>query len=135
MTTATQKKTVLLIDDDADFVASVSSVLEAEGYTVLEAQSGQEGLERLVERPDVVVLDIMMETSTEGYSVSEAIQVSEEFGPYHDIPIIMVSSIRESPDELFPRAPEVDVIRPRRYLTKPLDIPAFLQAIRDMAGG
>lgn len=135
MTTATRKKTVLVIDDDADFAASVRSVLEAEGYTVLEAPSGREGLERLSERPDVVVLDIMMETSTEGYGVSEAIQLSDEYGRYQDIPIIMVSSIRESPDELFPRAPEVDMIRPRRYLTKPLDVPAFLEAVRDMVGG
>ena len=135
MTTAGQQKTVLVIDDDADFTASVRSVLEAEGYAVLEAVSGRQGLERLGEGPDVVVLDIMMETSTEGYGVSEAIQFSEEYQPYQDVPIIMVSSIQESPDERFPRAPEVDMIRPRRYLTKPLDMTAFLQAVRDMAGG
>ena len=135
MATATQKKTVLIIDDDDDFTTSVRSLLEAEGYAVLAAQSGREGLDRLGESPDVVVLDIMMETSTEGYSVSEAIQFSEAHEPHRDIPIIMVSSIQESPDERFPRAPEVDMIRPRRYLTKPIDIPAFLQAVREVTGG
>ena len=42
----------------------------------------------------------------------------------------MVSSIQESPDDRFPRAPEVDMIRPDRYLTKPLDIPKFLEIVR-----
>jgi hypothetical protein len=39
----------------------------------------------------------------------------------------MVSSIEESPDERFPMSAEVEMIRPDRYLTKPLDIPQFLQ--------
>jgi CheY-like chemotaxis protein len=72
----------------------------------------------------------MMETTTEGYGVSEAIKYDERYQAYSAIPVIMVSSIQESPDELFPRAPEVDMIRPDRYLTKPLDVPRFLEVVR-----
>jgi hypothetical protein len=42
----------------------------------------------------------------------------------------MVSSITETPDELFSRAGELDMIRPDRYLTKPLDIPRFLEVVK-----
>jgi CheY-like chemotaxis protein len=127
----TGAKTILIIDDDEDYVASVRAMLESDGFTVLEASSGKAGLEKLVEhRPDLVVLDVMMETTTEGYGVSEAIKYDERYQAYSAIPVIMVSSIQESPDELFPRAPEVDMIRPDRYLTKPLDVPRFLEVVR-----
>jgi len=41
----------------------------------------------------------------------------------------MLSSIEESPDERFPMAAEVDMIRPDSYLTKPIDIPTLLEAV------
>ncbi len=122
---------VLVIDDDPDFRASVRSLLETEGYQVFEADSGKEGLERIVEhKPDVILLDIMMECSTEGYGVNQAIKWREEYRACRDIPIIMVSSIQESPDELYPLAGEVDMIRPDWYVTKPLEIPKFLDTVR-----
>jgi CheY-like chemotaxis protein len=126
-------KTILVIDDDEDFTTAVRTVLEAEGYVVVTADSGRSGLAKLKDSaPDLVILDVMMETTTEGYGVSEAIKLSGEYQAFQDTPVIMVSSIRESPDELFPRAPEVDMIRPARYLTKPLDIPKFLEVVRTL---
>jgi len=124
-------RTILVIDDDADFLTTVRSVLEREGYAVVAAESGAEGLHQLRAcHPDLVILDVMMESPTEGYSVNEAIKYSGDFGAFEQTPIIMVSSIQESPDDRFPRAPEVDMIRPDRYLTKPLDIPQFLEIVR-----
>jgi CheY-like chemotaxis protein len=130
----TPKKTVLVIDDDTDFQASVRSLLEAEGYEVVPALTGREGLRKLREtKPHVVVLDIMMESPTEGYGVSESIKHGEEYADVRDTPVVMVSSIRETPDERFPRSPDVEMIRPDRYLTKPLDIPRFLEIVARVA--
>jgi CheY-like chemotaxis protein len=124
------KATVLVIDDDGDFRASVKALLEESGYGVDVAASGREGLRKLREhRPDAIVLDVMMESIAEGYAVNQAIKFQPEFEPYADIPIVMVSSIQETPDERFGRALEVDMVRPNRYLTKPLDIPAFLEVV------
>ncbi len=124
-------KKVLVIDDDEDFLESVRSLLESEGYDMVEAESGREGLQKLVQHdPDVIVLDIMMESTSEGYGVNSAIKFQPEYEPYRDVPIIMVSSIQMSPDERFPRAEELGMIRPDEYLTKPLDIPRFLEALR-----
>lgn len=127
---ATQPRKVLIIDDDQDFRAAVRAMLAARGYEVFEARSGKEGLSRLLEtRPDVVTLDVMMTCDTDGYGVNHAIRNLEEYSEFRNIPIIMISSIDQSPDELFPMSPEVELIRPDIYLTKPLDFPRFLEAV------
>ena len=121
---------VLVIDDDEDFRASVRSLLENHGYVVFEADSGADGLLKVVEhKPSLIVLDIMMKCSSEGYGVNQAIKHQEEYRNYRNIPVVMTSSIELSPDELFPMAGEVEMIRPDYYLTKPLDIPVFLQVV------
>ena len=126
-------KTILVIDDDEDFTTAVRTVLEDAGYAVVTADSGRSGLDKLKDSaPDLVILDVMMETTTEGYGVSEAIKFSGEFQAFQDTPVIMVSSIQQTPDALYPRALEVDMIRPARYLTKPLDMREFLEVVRTL---
>lgn len=129
----TEKK-VLVIDDDPDFKSSVRSVLEEAGFAVVEASSGLEGLEMLTRHsPDIVVLDIMMDTLEDGYGVNHAIKYRDEYEEHRRVPIIMVSSIEQTPDERYPRAEEVGMIRPDWYMTKPLDIPRFLETVRKAA--
>jgi CheY-like chemotaxis protein len=126
--------TVLMIDDDADFRESVRAVLEGEGYDVIEAESGKEGLRKLAEhKPGLIILDVMMECCMEGYGVNQAIKYQDTYAPFRDIPILMVSSIEQSPDERFPMAGELDMVRPDLYMTKPLDIPRFLDIVRRYA--
>lgn len=121
---------VLVIDDDQDFRASVRALLETHGYAVYEADSGRAGLRQMMaQKPDVILLDVMMENPTDGYGVNYSIKYQDEYAAYRGIPIFMISSIEESPDERFPFAGEVDMIRPDRYLIKPLDIPSFLAAM------
>jgi CheY-like chemotaxis protein len=125
---------VLLIDDDLDFRASAKALLEPCGYQVIEAESGRDGLRKVIEnKPDVILLDVMMETSVEGYGVTHALRYLDEFAAYRNIPIIMISSIEESPDERFPMSPEAEMIRPDKYLTKPLEIPRLLEVLRKTA--
>jgi CheY-like chemotaxis protein len=127
-------KKILVIDDDADFRASIRPLLESEGFAVIEASSGKGGLQKLVEHnPDVIVLDVMMETLEEGYGVNQAVKYQDRYKEYRHIPIIMVSSIQETPLERYPYAEEVDMIQPNRYLTKPLDIGRFLEVVRKLA--
>ena len=128
-------RNVLLIDDDSDFRAAVRSLLESHGYTVLEASSGHEGLGMVLRhRPDVVLVDIMMETTVEGYGVTHSLRYHDEYSAFRHIPIFMVSSIGESPDERFPMSAEVEMIRPDRYLTKPLNVPEFLRVLAEAVG-
>jgi CheY-like chemotaxis protein len=126
---------VLMIDDDQDYRNSVRCLLETQGYEVIEADCGKEGLRKVVEhKPDVILLDVMMECASEGYGITQAIKHQDAFADCRNIPIIMVSSIQESPDELFPMAPESEMIRPDRYIAKPLDARVLLEALAKALG-
>lgn len=126
---------VLLIDDDTDFRTAVKSLLESHGYKVFEAASGHEGLQMVVEhKPDAILLDIMMETTVEGYGVTHSLRYRDEYAAFRHIPIFMISSIEQSPDERFPMSAEVEMIRPDGYLTKPLDIPELLRLLEKAVG-
>lgn len=124
---------VLIVDDDLDFRTSIKALLESRGYRVLEAESGHDGLLKVVEdTPDVILLDIMMESSFEGYGITHSLRYRDEYAAYRGIPIIMVSSIEKSPDDSFTMSPEVEMIRPDAYLTKPLDIEKFLKLLHEV---
>jgi len=71
----------------------------------------------------------MMESATEGYGIAFAVKHQPEYRAYEDVPIIMLSSIRETPDERFPRAEEIDLIRPDRYFTKPVNLDLLLETL------
>jgi len=96
---------VLLVDDDPDFIEANSIILDASGFEVLTASSGAEGLKRVEEeKPDVVVLDVMMENTDEGFSVARKIrrQLNADFFPVNQFlekpvpPTILVQKIREA---------------------------------------
>jgi CheY-like chemotaxis protein len=82
-------KRILMVDDDRDLVASVQAFLEARGYAVDTAHSGIEARERLAQRrPDLVVLDIMMDYDTDGFNVAYKLHDEPET---ERIPVIIMS--------------------------------------------
>ena len=130
------KVKILIIDDDEDYRISTRALLEGEGYEVREADCGRKGLQAAHEQtPDLIVLDIMMESPVEGYSVVQALKFRDEYSALGQIPVVMVSSVRQDPASLFPMAGEVDMVAPDAYLTKPLDIPEFLSCVQRMLKG
>ena len=127
---------ILIIDDDEDYRASTRALLEGEGYQVSEANCGRAGLEAARELdPDLIVLDIMMESPVEGYSVVQALKHRDEYQDVKQIPVLMVSSVSDDPGTLFGMTGEVGMITPDAYLTKPLEIPRFLQCVQRMLDG
>jgi len=130
------KGVVLLVDDDEDFVNSTKRLLESHSYQVAVAHSGKECLEALERtRPDLIVLDIMMETLGEGYSVTHALRHDGRYAESRDVPILMVSAIQEHPADRFPLSGDGGMILPDNYLTKPLDIPKFLELVSRLVHG
>ena len=124
---------ILIIDDDEDYRASTRALLENEGYEVLEACNGQEGLAATREhRPDLIILDVIMESQSEGYSVNQAIKFVPEYRELGPIPILMASSVEMDPAGLFGWMGDTDRITPDAYMTKPLDIPTFLARVREL---
>jgi CheY-like chemotaxis protein len=82
---------VLLVDDDPLFRQATRLVLESEGYNVSSAGSAEEGLALMrAEKPDLVILDVMMDSVLDGVYVSQSMSEDAEL---RDIPVIMVSAI------------------------------------------
>jgi DNA-binding response OmpR family regulator len=83
---------ILLIDDDHDFVEATRTVLESGPYEVIVAYDGDEGLAKVEEeRPDLVLLDIIMPTR-DGFHVCEKLKGDPEL--WH-IPVIMLTSLSQ----------------------------------------
>jgi len=87
-----EKKTkILIIDDDPDFVQTTGIVLKSAGYEIVEAFSGKEGLEKSKsEKPDLYIIDLMMETYSEGSNVVDSLVKDRKT---KNKPRIMITSV------------------------------------------
>jgi DNA-binding response OmpR family regulator len=82
------KPVILYVDDDQDFLDGMRVILESNGYAMLEALSAEEGLKVFrKEKPDLVLVDLMMEEVDAGTSFIKELKLLGS-----DLPIIMVSS-------------------------------------------
>jgi CheY-like chemotaxis protein len=107
---------ILIVDDDPDFTDVTRMVLEKAGHTVTNATSGDKGFKRaLEEKPDLVVLDVIMDSVLDGVSTSQRMHDEPET---KDIPIIMVTSIANTDyAELFPTDEYIHI---NAFLSKPV---------------
>ena len=88
------KKRVLLVDDDGDFVDMNRASLEENGYEVAVAYNGRECIEKVeADRPDLIVLDVMMTSVSEGFDVSRELRNAEHT---KDIPLLILTSINDT---------------------------------------
>ena len=116
---------ILVIDDEQDFVDMIKIRLKANGYEVVSANDGREGLKVWEEeRPDLILLDIMM-TDLDGYSF---IQESKSMPELNPVPIIVLTA-KSSFKEIF----EMEGVRD--YIMKPCDDKELLKKIEAVIGG
>src|SRR5512140_558532 len=86
-----QKKKVLIIDDDPDYVEAISALLSASGYEVSRAADGTEGLHMAKAlQPDLILLDVMMAERTEGFFT---LQTMRSIPALAHTPIVVASSV------------------------------------------
>jgi len=82
-------KKILVIDDDPDILESILAILQSEGYNVVTAVDGKEGLEKFKSsKPDLVLCDMMMERVDAGSKVAEMIRKEDK-----KTPVYLLSSI------------------------------------------
>ncbi len=121
---------VLVVDDDPDFVTVTTRVLEMAGYEVVSAANGAQAITSLRQnRPDLVLLDIMMSYILDGLDVSR--EMAED-PVLKDIPVIMVTSltgVRGS--SMFPTDEYVPV---DQWLSKPVDPDTLLSRVSEALG-
>ena len=121
---------ILVIDDDTDFVLVSRAILESEGYEVLEAANGSEALEMMRrDRPDLVLLDVMMSTTLEGVDVSKEIESDPNL---EDVPVVMISSIATS--EYAAEFPDDERVPIAAWISKPIQPAVLLKTVRRFVG-
>jgi CheY-like chemotaxis protein len=109
---------VLIIDDDADFRRAVGGLLTTSGFEVSTARNGREGLEvAKSSRPDLILLDVMMDERTEGFFTLQEIR---RVPALRDTPVIVVSSIYTD-QPWFRVDPQAGWLPASLFLAKPVD--------------
>ena len=89
-------KRILVVDDDRDLVTSIEAFLGARGFIVTTAGNSKEAYTRIVEdKPDLIVLDVMMDYDEEGMVLASALKTD---GPTREIPILMLSGFNVQKD-------------------------------------
>jgi DNA-binding response OmpR family regulator len=118
---------VLLVDDDPVILKLLQVNFEMEGFKVSTANDGVEGLEKArAERPDIVLLDIMM-PRMDGLEVTKALKGDPET---KDIPIILLSAKAQASDIQAGKDIGAD-----DYLTKPFDPLELLERVNELLEG
>jgi CheY-like chemotaxis protein len=85
-------RTILIVDDEFGVGEVIEAILEDEGYRVVSAINGRQGLGRLAEsKPDLILLDFMMPIMN-GAAMLRTMQANPAF---RDIPVVMMSSLDE----------------------------------------
>ena len=119
---ASGKTRILIVDDEADLVSVLRIGLEIEGFEVISASDGEDGLRKArEERPDLVVLDLML-PKLDGYRVCRALKFDER---YRGLPIVILSARSGEQDRRLAFDMGADA-----FVSKPYDMAALVKLIR-----
>lgn len=129
-------KKILIVDDEPDVVESLTMALETAGYATMSAGSAEEGLEKVrAERPDLILLDVMMPAGTEGFHFVWNLRKESE-AALRDLPIIMLTSIhQESPMKFYPEQSDgtyepYEYLPVQAFLDKPVRLEKLLSELQ-----
>lgn len=112
-------KKILIVEDEANIRELLRLYLEREGYTVLEAENGVEGIKKWKsDKPDMLLLDVMM-------PVMDGWEVCREIRAESDVPIIMLTAKGETADRVSGLEMGAD-----DYIVKPLAMPEVIARVR-----
>ena len=109
---------ILVVDDDVGLVGALTEVLETKGYTVVAAYNGEQGYQKAhEEKPDLILLDVMMTRDNEGFDIAR--RLKEDPITQH-LPVIIVTGIRKAKHLPFSFEPDEDWLPVKAVLEKPV---------------
>lgn len=124
---------ILIIDDDPDIVEAMRMPLEASRYQVASASSAREGLEKVLkERPDLIILDIMMETTTEGFHLAYKLRSEDPDSPYREfkeVPILIITAIHKTTPLRFSPKTDEEFLPVEDFIEKPIEPKVLLEKV------
>jgi len=128
---------ILMIDDDTDFVTGMRILFQSRGHEFFAAFNGDEGLARVKEiNPDLIVLDVMMDTRTEGFHVSLRLRdraSDSEFAAWRNVPILMLTAIHQTTRLRF--GPDEDYLPVDALLEKSVRFDVLLDKVDELLEG
>ena len=123
----TEKKRILVVDDEPDFCSIVQANLEKEGFEVDVAYDGVEGLEKVkANPPDAIVLDVIM-PEKDGYEVCAELKADER---YADIPVLMLTAVASRVSSTHYSHREGMSMEAEDYLPKPASAQQILESVK-----
>lgn len=125
---------ILIVDDDPDMVLATRLCLVSAGHDVIEADNGTDGLAKIKsESPDLIILDVMMDTTTEGFQIALMLRSpspNSEYAQYKDIPIIMLTSIHTTAPVRI--GPDEEYLPVDAFIDKPIDPDLLIQRVNEL---
>ncbi len=123
------KQTILIVDDEPDFVMMLKQTLQDEGYTVEVAYNGVEAIQKVKQSPpDAIVLDIMM-PEKDGFEVCSELKNDDR---YADIPIILLTAVSDHVSSSQYSHSQALNVEADDYLFKPASFEEILESIRSL---
>ena len=121
---------ILIIDDNTDYLFTMKTFLSRNGFEVETASDGQTGMELIrKEHPNLILLDVMMETTFSGFEVCRQIRNDTEL---KSIPIIGITGMEDELGLKFDKYDDSDYFSPDAFFDKPVDKDALLKKIMDL---
>ncbi len=115
--------TILIIDDDPDILTALRITLQQGKHAVIEARNGSEGIAALRKtRPDLIILDVMMDTPTEGFELAQALHSRDpesQYAEFREIPILMLTAVQTKAPLL--GQPSMDYLPVELFVDKPIE--------------
>jgi CheY-like chemotaxis protein len=122
-------KKILIVDDDLDLTIALQTLLESQNYDVSTAANKEEGMEKIkADKPDLAILDVMMESWQDGFELAREIKADPE---YKDLPILMLTGVEEKTGLDFKSEAGDDEWLPvNGFLNKPVEPQVLLAEIK-----
>lgn len=127
----TNEAKIVVVDDDPDIRDSLQVILEGRNYTVTTAANRTEGMDKIkAEKPDLIILDVMMSSWMDGLDMSKTLKKDPEF---KDTPILMLTGVKEQTGFDFkPKAGSPEWCSVDTYLEKPIEPDILLAEVEKL---
>lgn len=118
---------IVVIDDNTDYLFTMETFLQRNGFETASADNGNAGLELIrQEQPDLILLDIMMETLFSGFEVCKQVRSDKDL---EYIPIIGISAMGDELGIQYNQWQDYEYFSPDKFIEKPVDKQRLLQLI------
>jgi two-component system alkaline phosphatase synthesis response regulator PhoP len=123
-----EKKHILVVDDDPDLVESVSIKLESEKFSVAKAYDGMEAWDKIKEdRPDLIILDVMMPRKN-GYELCNELKKSET---YKDIVVVLLTAVADAVTSTSYTHMDGKTTLADDFIPKPIDLDRLMEIVKE----